>query len=136
VRVSHRAEPVWQLAALPSPSGSSPLPSGITKILGRCHGDPTLLGPCRKPAQGARQTEEKPYQQKLLCQYRSRSKLRLGIAREQEQDHHLHWFSGFCKPTGLRDVRLRRSTCSSQHYLATSGVPACRTSVIKPCPQL
>lgn len=100
----------WLLC--PLASGSSSLPSAITETLGHCRGDP-LLGPGREPAQEASQTENKLHQQKLFCQYRSPSKLRLGIAREQEHDYQLHWFRSLCRPVDLRDIRPGWSTCST-----------------------
>lgn len=70
----------WLLC--PTASGSRSLPWGLTETLRHCQGTLTLLEPCREPSQGASQTQTKPYQQKLFCQYRSLSKLSLGIDPE------------------------------------------------------
>lgn len=133
---SHRVEPIWQLAALP-PSLRLQLTSTRGETPRHCHGDPGSPEALQRHSPGSSQTAKEPYQQKRFCQ-RSRNKLRVGIAGEQEQDYWLHWFS---RPEGhwAGGIHLLH-TAELQSLPATTArplqAPACSTSVNKPCPKM
>lgn len=64
---SHRAEPIWQLAALPSSLRLQPASIRDKWDPQVLPWDPHSPGALQRHSSGSSQTEKKPYQQKLFC---------------------------------------------------------------------